>query len=35
MTDVVTRRLTGHAALTWRDPPPIGARAPTREAAHA
>ncbi|GHC89498.1 DDE transposase [Streptomyces flavofungini] len=29
MTDVMTRRLTGHAALTWRDPPPTG------EAAHA
>ncbi|MDN3028400.1 hypothetical protein [Streptomyces sp. S.PB5] len=35
MTDVMTRRLTGRPALTWRDPPPIGAKAPTGEAAHA
>ncbi|WP_406326594.1 IS5 family transposase [Streptomyces sp. NBC_00203] len=35
MTDVMARRITGTTTPTWRDPLPVGARAPTGESVHA
>lgn len=35
MTDVMSRRITGTTTPTWRDPPPVGVRAPTGESVHA